>query len=539
MKRRSLFMSTILFIGILLMSPVVQAVTLSKGMKGDEGDILSEVSTYAGSGQMGERDGEALQAQFRMPAGLAVLPDDTVLVSDSRNHLIRHITPEEVSTFAGTTYDLDDHGFPQGAWHDDEASLALFHEPAGMSVDEEGYVYIADARNHMIRVISPDGMVSTIAGHIMRGHEDGRGEEARFYHPLDVAAASDGTLYVADTLNHLIRKITTDGQVITLNAPSTRVVEVFPGVVEWGGDYRDGPLAEALFNEPSGLAIDHYGNLYVSDTGNQLIRYIDLGSGTVTTVAGHVPESGSLYEEGELFAQGGFNDGAAAEAMFNFPRGIAFTQEEGLIIADSQNHVIRYLFDGRVSTIAGKAGEHGRADHINGHNLLFIPTDVAVMSDGSFIIADQFNHLIRQYHLYHLPHQLPLNDEVKVVVDDEVIVFDVKPELINGRVMIPVRAVAEALNYTVEYTDSSMPSVDLVHEERSLQLTIGETALRMMREGQEDVIIDMDVAPFIQERRTFAPIRFISEQLGLDVAWDGHNRTVIVRTGGGLHHVER
>lgn len=538
MSKRLLRVCTMLVTAALLMSPIVQAGTLDKGMKGDDGNILSSVSTYAGSGQLGSHNGLAEEAEFRMPAGLAVLPDGTVLVSDSRNHLIRQIDDGGVSTYAGMTFDLDARGFPQGGWHDDEAEVAMFYGPAGIAVDEAGYVYIADSLNHMIRVISPEGVVTNVAGHWEPGHLDGQGEAARFYQPLDVAVAEDGTLYVADTLNHLIRAISPQGEVMTLNAPSTRIVEVFPGVVEWAGDYADGHLSEAKFNEPSAIAIDSKGNLYVSDTGNQLIRYIDLDAETVTTVAGVVPEDGELYDSGEMFAAGGFNDGVALEARFNMPRGIAISREDGLIIADSQNHVIRYLIDGHVMTVAGKVGEHGQANGINGHNTLYLPTDVIVLTDGSFIIADQFNHVIRQFELYRLPYQLPMNDDIKVVIDDEIVVFDVKPELINGRVMVPVRAIAEALDYVVEYSTAPSPTVFITDDERRLQMTIGETSLRLEQGEQEHIVTEMDRAPFIKDGRTIVSVRFISEQLGFDVAWNQSNRTVIVRHVKGVDDVE-
>ena len=115
------------------------------------------------------------------------------------------------------------------------------------------------------------------------GLKDGKSKDALFHEPQDIAVTKDGILYVADTLNHVIRRISPDGEVTTIGAPSTRAVQIRAGVVALAGDYKNGSLAEARFNEPAGLALDGKGNLYVSDSGNHVIRYIDFGKGTVST----------------------------------------------------------------------------------------------------------------------------------------------------------------------------------------------------------------------------------------------------------------
>ncbi|WMT40933.1 hypothetical protein RE628_28330 [Paenibacillus sp. D2_2] len=201
----------------------------SESSLGNSQEALSKVTVFAGSGEFDDWDGEASEASFRMPQGIAVLKDGSVLVADTRNHLIRQVKNGKVSTYAGFMLGTKDNVTPEGAWHDGAKETAVFNGPSGMDTDLEGNVYIADTDNHRIRKISKDGMVATVAGDGIIGDEDGTGTEARFYHPQDVAVAADGTLYVADTLNHLIRRITPDGQVTTLNAPSNRVVEVIAG----------------------------------------------------------------------------------------------------------------------------------------------------------------------------------------------------------------------------------------------------------------------------------------------------------------------
>lgn len=340
-----------------------------------KGDL--HLTTLAGNGTFGYIDGDASTAAFRSPSGLLTLQDGSLLVTDQRNQLIRKIQSDQVSTFAGITFELDEFGVPLGGLYDGEKETAVFNEPAGLAADALGNIYVADARNNSIRKVSKDGQVTTLAGNGLIGDEDGRGEQATFYLPQAIAATSDGTLYVADTLNHLIRKITKDGEVSTLNASSLRAVEVTPGVAELAGDFQDGPLANAKFNEPSGLVLDGKGNLYVSDSGNQLIRYIDFSTNTVTTVAGKKPE----LTPTSLYGTGGATDGEALDASFNFPKGLALSDDGGVLIADSLNHAIRYVRNGKVWTIA-KGLNH--------------PTDVAVDKQGIIYLTDQDNQLIRQ-----------------------------------------------------------------------------------------------------------------------------------------------
>jgi len=490
-------------------------------------EALSRVTVLAGSGDFDDWDGAASEASFRMPQGIAVLKDGSVLVADTRNHLIRQVKNGKVSTYAGFILDAQDNGTPEGAWNDGVKEAAVFNGPSGIDTDLEGNVYIADTENHRIRKISKDGMVSTVAGDGIIGAEDGTGKGARFYHPQDVAVAADGTLYVADTLNHLIRRITPDGQVTTLNAPSDRVVEVKAGYVVPAGDYADGKLSASKFNEPTSIAMDNKGNLYVSDTGNHVIRYIDLAKGTVTTAAGLSPGKKPEYANGELYAEGGYADGASSEARFLFPRGIAVTEDGGLVIADSLNHTIRYLADGHVSTIAGVPAQFGQIDGINGHNLLHNPTDVAVLPDGGLLIADSYNNKIRELEYYRLPTSLPRNDQVKVVVDDSVISFDAQPEIVKGRTMVPVRALSEMMGYKVESLGNQR-TIELTKGEVKIRLQMGNQVISIQNAEAEEQR-ELEAAPYTKDGRAYVPVRFFSEAFGADVKWDPNTRTVILR----------
>lgn len=334
----------------------------------------------AGTGAVGELNGHALSASFRQPMGVVVLPEGAAFVADSANHVIRKIAEGTVATSAGFTVSRDAKGFPVGTLLDGPLDQSMFQHPQGMDVDREGNLYVADSGNHAIRKITPQG-VMTVAGDGVQGYQDGQGKEARFHSPGDVAVAPDGTIYVADTLNHAIRKITATGQVTTLNSLSDRMMAWTSDYVDSVGDFRDGKLSEAKFNEPSAIALDAKGNLYVSDTGNQRIRYIDLQNETVTTVAG---EASVTYMKDSPYAEGGYTDGAAATARFQAPRGIAVTAEGGLVIADSLNQAVRYLHDGQVTT------------WVSGFDL---PIDVDVDSQGNVWVVDAFAQTIRQIHL--------------------------------------------------------------------------------------------------------------------------------------------
>jgi sugar lactone lactonase YvrE len=492
----------------------------------NKGQIMADVTTLAGTGDFKDVNGAALSAAFRSPSGVLTLSDGTVLVADSRDHLIRKISAEQVTTYAGPdlVINLNAQGFPIGGLLNGKASESFFNEPAGLAVDAQGNVYAADASNHAVRKISASGQVTTLAGNGVLGNIDGAGAEARFNHPTDVAVAEDGTVYVADTLNHVIRKITAAGMVTTLNAASDRGIEVRPGEAAIAGDFKDGNLKDAKFNEPSGLALDAKGNLYVSDTGNQRIRYIDFNDGVVSTVAGT-----GVAEKGALYAAGDFADGDALKASFDFPKGITLTSEGGLLIADSLNHSIRYLLNGNVSTIAGTTVT-GEANGIETKATLYNPSDVAVAKDGSIIVADAYNNKIRKITPYALPTALPKDDNIKVVYADQVISFEAQPEFANERTMVPVRAISEALGYTVKYTElDGLKTVQLINGNITIELYIDKTGIKRVEKGKADIALTTDVSPYVKSNLTYVPVRFFAEQVGLDVQWDQAAKTAIIR----------
>ena len=216
---------------------------------------------------------------------------------------------------------------------DGERNGALFNTPSGIARDSEGNLFVADTVNHLIRMVDTTGVVSTIAGS-RAGFSDGGGAIARFRFPTAIAVGNDGDLYVADSFNHAIRKIA------RTDSGGNWTVTTLAGTGSAG--YFDGVGVVARFNRPQGIALDALDNVYVADSGNHLIRLVDT-SGTVSTFAGKVdPDTGT--------GSSGHDDGTTADATFNYPLGLAFDQSEpptndlgDLYVADRNNRVIRRI----------------------------------------------------------------------------------------------------------------------------------------------------------------------------------------------------
>src|SRR5581483_3756165 len=221
------------------------------------------VSTFAGTGVPGSADGTDT-ATFNSPLGIAVDKAGNVYVADYGNDLIRKITPAGmVSTIAGKA------GVP-GA-KDGLDTAARFDLPESLAVDGSGNIYVADNGNNLIRKIRPDGTVSTLAGNGSAGKADGNSTQASFNSPFGIAIDGSGNIYIADSGNNEIRKMTPSGAVSTFAGNGTKGAKDAMGLA-------------ATFNTPSGVAIDAAGNVYVADENNNLIRKIT-SAGAVSTFA--------------------------------------------------------------------------------------------------------------------------------------------------------------------------------------------------------------------------------------------------------------
>ena len=307
----------------------------------------AHVTRIAGDGSPVLRDGK--QSGFSDPFGVAVAKDRTVYVSDAgESNRIRKIAPDgSVTTLAGGS-----EGYADGV-----GPAASFNTPSGLALGPGGNLFVADTANNRIRKITPDGQVSTVAGDGSAGYVDGPAAKAQFNGPIGLAVSEGGDIYVADTYNDVIRMITTEGEVTTIAGAAT------PG-------YADGEQKSALFDTPCGIVIVN-NTLIVADTGNDRLRRVS-AKGNVTTLPVQdlsspiglaVSHDNYLYVTEldrsrvlQVAPDGvarviagdgpGFADGSDA-GRFNQPTGIAIgpvtNKPTELFLADSGNYLIRKL----------------------------------------------------------------------------------------------------------------------------------------------------------------------------------------------------
>jgi sugar lactone lactonase YvrE len=323
------------------------------------------VTTLAGSpAQCGHRDGTGADARFDLPRGIAVDISGNVYVADQLSSTVRRISPDQtVITLAGSAYS---NGLVNGA-----GAQARFGSPWGIAVDSSGNVYVADANNCAIRRITSVGVVSTLAGGSGCGFRDGTGGAAWFYFPLGVTVLPSGDVYVADSGNSVVRRVTPTGSVTT-----------FAGYPQTVGSV-DGVGTAARFNVPHSISSDVDGNLFVADTFSHTVRKITPAR-VVTTLAGTAGRSGSA-------------DGVGAAARFNYPSGIAVDSDGTAFVADTHSHSIRLIaVSAAVSTLAGPSESSGPADGFADSARFKAPEYLATDLSGNLFVADTYNHTIRR-----------------------------------------------------------------------------------------------------------------------------------------------
>lgn len=323
----------------------------------------TQVITFAGS-ESGYLEGVGTAAKFNGPYKVAVDASGNVYVVDTSNHRIRKIAPD------GTTSILAGSGTSGDV--DGTGEEAQFQYPYGIALGPDGNLYVTDTHNHKLKKVTLDGVVTTIAGST-GGYQDGTGAEAQFRYLTGVAFNPDGDMIVSDKDNNKLRKVTTDGVVTTFA----------------GGDsgYKDGTGTDAQFASPFNVAFDANGDLYVADASNHKIRKVT-SEGVVTTVAGNSQ---------------GFADGTGTAAQFNYPYDVAIDADGNLFVADTFNQRVRMitLADGVVTTYAGTAGQEkpedwaGNEDGTTAEARFKYLTGITIAPDGKIYIADKDNHRIR------------------------------------------------------------------------------------------------------------------------------------------------
>jgi sugar lactone lactonase YvrE len=322
------------------------------------------VSAVAGiPGGTGYVDGPSSTAQFNRPVGVALNASGTIFVSDQANHVIRAVTGAVVSTFAGMG------GVYGGA--DGTGSNARFYNPANLSIDSQGNLYVPEG-SHVIRKVSPSAVVTTLAGVAnSAGSTDGTSAtSARFNQPAGVEVDGTGAVFVADSQNHEVRKVLPSGVVTTVAGNP------------WVGGVVDGAGVAASFYFPYGIARSASGDLYVADGSGHTIRRID-SSGMVTTFAGAAYQCGSV-------------DGAGTDARFCNPYGMAVDASGNVFVADYSNHTIRKISPQRqVTTYAGSAGQAGSTDGVGGSARFNNPVDLTIDGSGNLLVSDMSNCKVR------------------------------------------------------------------------------------------------------------------------------------------------
>ena len=325
---------------------------------------------YSGDG------GPAIQAQLNGPQGLAVGPSGNLYIADSVNNRVRVVnTSGVINTFAGTGQSSPGGG---GTFNDGGLAInGLLRLPSGVCVDSNGNVFIADTGDNIIREVTIDGIINTVAGDGFGSYSGDTNSAltAELHTPTDVAVDKNFNIYIADSANAAIREVTYTTGIITTIAGNASI-----------GDTGDtGPATSASLVTPYAITVDSSGNVYFVENGDSVIRKVTPSNMYIYRVAGN--------------GIAGFSgDGSAAtKAQFNFPTGMALDSSGNIYVADSLNNRIRKITGATVSTIGGNgvlsySGDGGPASSAQ----LNTPQAVAVDSSGNFYFADTVNNVVRK-----------------------------------------------------------------------------------------------------------------------------------------------
>ena len=332
------------------------------------------ISTIAGTGEWGYSGdgGPAIEAQLRYPSAVAVDGAGNLYIADSGNNRIRKVdvATGTISTIAGT----GEWGYSGDGGPAIEAQLGY---PSAVAVDGAGNLYISDFHNNRIRKVDvATGTISTIAGTGEWGYsgDGGPATQARLGYPEGVAVDGDGNLYISDSRNNRIRKV----------SAFTGTISTIVGTGEWGYGGDGGPATQAQLGYPEGVTVDGAGNLYIAD--GRRVRKVEATTGTISTIAG----------TGEWGYSG--DGGPAIQAQLRYPSGVTVDGAGNLYIADGSNYRIRKVdvCTGTINTIAGtgEQGYSGDSGFATAAKLGY-SSDIAVGNNGNVYIADIENHRVR------------------------------------------------------------------------------------------------------------------------------------------------
>lgn len=325
-------------------------------------------------------DGEPARGNpLYLPQDMALGADGSAYLLDFNNHRIRKVAPDGlVQTIAGTGFLGDG---PQGP-----ALGAAFNHPTDLAFMPDDPNQLVVAAWHNSRIVIVDLARGEMRYHCGTGARSFSGDggpalEAALDLPSSVAFDDEGALYISDQANQIVRRVDPEGTITTIAGRQRE-----PG---YSGD--GGPALEAQLHASVGQAADpssrltvHDGTLYLADTDNHVIRAIDLASGVISLVAG-APE------------EPGFADGPAESARFDSPRDVEVGPDGALYVADTDNHCVRRIADGEVTTVIGVCGEagSGRENKLATESLLHRPYGIELAADGRIFVADTHNHVFR------------------------------------------------------------------------------------------------------------------------------------------------
>jgi hypothetical protein len=372
-----------LLVGVAVLAVAVVAVSGASGVSSS-----GTITTIAGTGQPGVSGfsgdgGPATKAKLGYPQGVAVDGKGNVYIADTANARVRKVNRDgTITTFAGTG-ELGDYPYSGDGG---PATSAQLYEPVGVAVDEQGNLYIVDSHYSVVRKVSPGGTINAFAGGNGFGFsgDGGPATSARLREPHGLAADDDGNVYIADSSNHRVRKVTPGGTITTI-----------AGTGDFGFSGDGGPATSAKLDGPEGVAVDGKGNVYIADgIGSMRVRKVSPG-GTITTFAGN----GTCDLEPKLSG----DRGPAKKAQLCDPVGVAVDGKGNVYVADNGDYRVRKVSPrGIITAFAGT----GKSCHVGEPCALgdggpatsakIVPTGVAADTKGNVYIADGGNRRVRK-----------------------------------------------------------------------------------------------------------------------------------------------
>ncbi|OBZ11302.1 SMP-30/gluconolactonase/LRE family protein [Bacillus sp. FJAT-26390] len=469
--------------------------------------VAVHATAYAaveGNGSITESAGalkvEKAIEKINQPSGLATALDGGFVVVGSGSNQISKwqngkLSPVTTQTAAG--------------YFDGTTANSAFNQPNDAAVNSKDVIYVSDTENHVVRKIVND-RVYTAAGNGKAGSKNGKFGEAQFNAPTGLAIDSKDNVYVADSLNHVIRIISPEG-----------VTATFAGNVNEKGGYKDGSAAEALFNEPMGLVFDEKGGLYVADSGNHLIRYIH--EGKVTTVAGKPTAVDSLTG----YMTGGYANGPSSEARFNRPRGLAYA-EGVLFVADSLNNRIRAVqADRKVVSIAGQSAPGDKVGAVDAAQ--FNQPSSLLYAAGKLYVSDTLNNSVKvlavdpkalkpvhtKEELIAGAELLPASKDVQVWLEGKQVKFSAsqKPYKSGDKTYLPVRALFQAWGAELKWHAAA----------KELSLAKQEWKLSLKANAKRTVVIEKGIM--------YVEVSYLEDAASFLIAQDSEYNAIIISSG--------